>query len=61
MGVVEKVRKNSPKEGREGGEKSARSMLAGARAWTRDLSHARRGSSAARHGGCLDKPFHGYR
>ena len=42
-------------EGREGGEKSARSAPAGPGARTRDLPRARRGSPAARHGGCLDK------
>ena len=54
-GLVGKVQKNYlPKEeGREDGEKSARS--APAMPWTRDLPHARRGSPAARHGGCLDK------
>ena len=42
-------------EGREGGEKSARSAPAGPGAQTRDLPRARRGSPAARQGGCLDK------
>ena len=42
-------------EGREGGEKSARSAAAGPGARTRDLPRARRGSPAARQGGCLDK------
>ena len=53
MGRVGKVRKNYlPKEeGREGGEKSARSAPAGPGARTRDLPRARRGSPAARHGG----------
>ena len=48
-----------PKDkGREGGEKSACSAPAGAGARTQDLPRARRGSPAARHGGCLDKqPF----
>ena len=43
-GLVGKVRKNylRKEEGREG-------------ARTRDLLRARRGSPAARHGGCLDK------
>ena len=56
-GLVGKVRKiYLPKEeGREGGEKSVCSAPAGPRARTRDLPHARRGSPAARHGGCLDK------
>ena len=45
-----------PKEdGREGGEKSARSAHAGAGARTRDLPHARQGSPAACQGRCLDK------
>ena len=39
-------------EGREGGEKSARSAPAGPGARTRDLPRARRGSPAARQGGC---------
>ena len=42
-------------EGKEGGEKSARSAPAGPGARTRDLPRARRGSPAARHRGCLDK------
>ena len=55
-GLVGKVRKNLPKEeGREGGEKSARSAPAGPGARTWDLSRARRGSPAARQRGCLDK------
>ena len=41
--------------GREGGEKSTRSALAGPGARTRHLPRARLGSPAARHGGCLDK------
>ena len=57
VGLVGKVRKNYlPKEeGREGGEKkrAQRARRAGAR--TRDLPRARRGSGAARQGGCLDK------
>ena len=57
VGLVGKVQKNYlPKEeGREGGEKSARSAPAGPGAWTRNLPRARQGSPAARHGGCLDK------
>ena len=57
VGLVGKVRKKYlPKEeGREGGEKSAHSAPAGPGARTRDLPHARRGSGAARQGGCLDK------
>ena len=43
------------KEGREGGEKSTRSVPAGPGARTRDLPRARRGSPAARQGGCLGK------
>ena len=56
-GLVGKVRKNYlPKEeGREGGEKSAHSAPAGPGPRTRDLPRARRGSPAARQGGCLDK------
>ena len=56
-GLVGKVRKNYlPKEeGREGGEKSARSAPAGPGSRTWDLPRARRGSPAARQGGCLDK------
>ena len=56
-GLVGKVRKKlSPeKEGREGGEKSARSVPAWAGARTRDLPRARRGFPAAGHGCCLDK------
>ena len=56
-GLVGKVRKNYlPKEeGREGGEKNARSAPAGPGARTRHLPRARRGSPAARQGGCLDK------
>ena len=42
-------------EGREGGEKSAHSAPAMPGAQTRDLPCARRGSPAARQGGCLDK------
>ena len=42
-------------EGREGGEKSARSAPAGPGPRTRDLLRARRGSGAAGQGGCLDK------
>ena len=57
-GLVGKVRKKlSPEGGRKGGgrKKSARSAPAGPGARTRDLPRARRGSPAARHGGCLDK------
>ena len=57
-GLVGKVQKKNylPKEeGREGGEKSVCSVPAGVRARARDLPRARRGSLAARHGGCLDK------
>ena len=50
----EGAKKTLPKEeGREGGEKSARGRRA--RGSNQDLLHARRGSPAARHGGCLDK------
>ena len=42
-------------EGREGGEKKRTKRARRARARTRDLLRARRGSPAARHGGCLDK------
>ena len=42
-------------EGREGGEKSARSAPVRPGARTRNLPRARRGSPAARQGGCLDK------
>ena len=58
-GLVGKVRKKlSPEGGRKGGwrKKSARSAPAGPGARTRNLPRARRGSPAARHGGCLDKP-----
>ena len=57
VGLVGKVQKNYlPKEeGREGGEKRARSALTGTGAQTRDLPRARPGSPAAGHGGCLDK------
>ena len=50
-----KVRKNYlPKEeGREGGEK--KHVQRARRAETQDLPRARRGSPAARQGGCLDK------
>ena len=56
-GLVGKVRKNylRKEEGREGREKSVRSAPAGPGARTRDLPRARRGSPAARQGGCLDK------
>ena len=56
-GLVGKVRKNylRKEEGREGGEKSARSTPAGPGARTRDLPRARWGSPAARQGGYLDK------
>ena len=58
-GLVGKVQKKlSPEGGRKGGrgeKKSARSAPAGPGARTRDLPRARRGSPAARHGGCLDK------
>ena len=54
-GLVGKVRKKRRrKEGRVE-KKSARSTPAGPGARTRDLPRARRGSPAARHGGCLDK------
>ena len=56
----EGAKKLSP-EGSEGGEKSARSAPAGPGARTWDLPRARRGSPAARQGGCLDKPFRAYR
>ena len=52
-GVVGKGQKKEG--GREGGEKSMCSTLTGARARTRDLPRARRGSPAAHHGICLDK------
>ena len=57
MGFVGKVQKNFlPKEeGRKGGEKSLRSALVAGGTRTRDLQRARRGSPAARIGGCLDK------
>ena len=42
------------KEGRVE-KKSTRSVPAGPGAWTRDLPRARRGSPAARQGGCSDK------
>ena len=56
-GLVGIVQKNYlPKEeGREGGEKSARSAPTGHGARTRDLPRARWGSPAARQGSCLDK------
>ena len=56
-GLVGKVRKKTlrKEEGREGGEKSACSAPTGPGARTRDLRPARRGSPAARQGGCLDK------
>ena len=52
-GLVGKVRKSylRKEEGREAGEKSARSAPAGPGARTWDLPRARRGSSAARQGG----------
>ena len=50
------VKNYLPKEeGREGGEKKARSVPAGPGARTRDLLHARRGSRAARQWGYSDK------
>ena len=56
VGLVGKVRKNYlPKEEGRVEKKSVCSMPAGPGARTRDLSHARRGSGAARQGGCLDK------
>ena len=58
-GLVGKVgKKLSPEGGRKGGcgEKKARAAHPlGAGAQTRDLQCARRGSPAARQGGCLDK------
>ena len=58
-GLVGKVRKKlSPKGGRKEGrveEKSAHSAPAGLGAQIQDLPGARRGSPAARLGGCLDK------
>ena len=63
-GLVGKVRKKLSPEGgsKGGGEKSARSAPAEAGARTRDLPRARRGSPAARQGGCLDKQaFRAYR
>ena len=42
-------------EGREGGEKKRAQRARGPGARTRDLPRARRGSPAARQGGCLDK------
>ena len=57
VGLVGKVRiKLSPEGGRKGGwRKKARTAPAGSGARTRDLPRARRGSGAARQGGCLDK------
>ena len=58
VGLVGKVRKKTiSRRGKEGRveKKSARSAPAGPGARTRDLPRARRGSPAARHGGCLDK------
>ena len=54
-GLVGKVRKRLSPEGGRKGEKSAHSAPAGPGARTRDLPRARRGSPAARQGGCLDK------
>ena len=57
VGWVGKVRKKTylPKEeGREGGEKKRTQRARRARARTRDLPRARRGSPAACHGGCSD-------
>ena len=57
-GLVGKVRKKTISRRRKEGrveKKSARSAPAGPGARTRDLPRARRGSPAARHGGCLDK------
>ena len=57
-GLVGKVRKKTISRRRKEGrveKKSARGAPAGPGARTRDLSRARRGSLAARHGGCLDK------
>ena len=54
-GLVGKVRKKLSPEGGRKEKKSARSAPAGPGARTRDLPRARRGSPAARHGGCLDK------
>ena len=55
--LVGKCEKNYlPKEeGREGGEKKRAQRAAGPGARTWDLPRARRGSPAARQGGCLDK------
>ena len=56
-GLVGKVQKKLSQEGgrKGGGEKSVHSAPAGPGARTRDLPRARRGSPAARQGGCLDK------
>ena len=54
-GLVGKVRKKLSPEGGRVEKKIARSAPAGPGAWTRDLPRARRGSPAARQGGCLDK------
>ena len=56
-GLVWKVRKKLSGRRKEGRveKKSARSVPARPGARTRDLPRARRGSPAARQGGCLDK------
>ena len=57
-GLVGKVQKKKFSQRRKEGrveKKSARSAPMGTRARTRDLPRARRGSPAARQGGCLDK------
>ena len=58
VGLVGKVRKKTISRRRKEGrveKKSARSAPPGPGARTRDLPRGRRGSPAARHGGCLDK------
>ena len=57
-GLVGKVQKKTISQRRKEGrveKKSGRAAPAGPGARTRDLPRARRGSPAARHGGCLDK------
>ena len=54
-GLVGKVQKNYLRPEGRVEKKRARSAPAGPGAWTRDLPRARRGSPAARQGGCLDK------
>ena len=54
-GLVGKVRKKLSPEGGRVEKKSVCSASTGPGARTRDLPRARRGSPAARQGGCLDK------